>query len=129
MLVDSSVWINHFRGRTTPSVATLRQWLELRGDAVLVADLVLLEVLRGVRNAKEEKLINQLMSELEVVEIGGEALCRDAAKLYARLRSKGVTVAKTIDLLIATWCIRERVPLLHDDADFKAFTPLGLRVI
>ncbi len=126
VLVDSSVWINHLRGQVTPSVATLRRLLADDSAHLLTADLVLHEVTRGCRSEREAALVAERLQGLEVVDLCGARAALSAAKLYRSLRAQGVTVAKTVDLFIANWCIHERAALLHDDKDFDAFTRHGL---
>ena len=126
VLVDSSVWINHLRGQVTPSVATLRRLLADDSAHLLTADLVLHEVTRGCRSEREAALVAERLQGLEVVDLCGARAALSAAKLYRSLRAQGVTVAKTVDLFIANWCIHERAALLHDDKDFDAFTGHGL---
>jgi predicted nucleic acid-binding protein len=128
ILVDSSVWIDHFRGDLTPTVKRLHQYLANDAEALYLADLVMLEVLRGIPNAAQGRMIEQTFYILEVVEIAGVQACKRAASKYAKLRAQGFTTKKLADLLIANWCIDENVALLHDDKDFLPFAKLGLRM-
>lgn len=129
VLVDSSVWINHFRGNLTASTQWLRRVLADNSAVLVGADLVLLEVVRGCRSDREAATMAARLQRLEMVELGGAEAALRAAHLYRKLRAAGTTVAKTVDLLIASWCIHEGVTLLHDDADFRAFERYGLRSI
>lgn len=95
-----------------------------------VTDIILCEVLQGVRGDVAAKAVERELAKLEVFATGGVALARDAARNYRALRSRGHTVRKTIDCLIATFCLRERHSLLHRDRDFDPFeTFLDLSVI
>lgn len=125
ILVDSSVWIDYFRGTETPQVA----WLDdcLGRTPVAVGDLIAAEVLQGIRDDKEFKLVRSAFDSLRQVDLCGYDLAVKAAINYRALRARGVTIRKTIDTLIATRCIEDGLVLLHDDSDFKLFaTHLGL---
>lgn len=125
ILVDSSVWIDYFRDATTPEVDRLDALLGT--DEIGTADLVLAEVLQGTRLDRDFDQVLRLMSELRMIEIGGKEIAVAAARNFRVLRSRGVTVRKTIDTLIATRCIEDRVPLLYSDRDFDPFVDqLGL---
>lgn len=127
ILVDSSVWIDYFRAADTPQVLLLDT---LIGSTPLaVGDLIAAEVLQGVRDAREYKLVRQAFDAFEHVEIGGYDLAIKASENYRRLRQLGFTIRKTIDTLIATRCIEDGLTLLHADRDFGPFAEhLGLRV-
>ena len=123
VLVDTSVWIDFFRGRATPQVTRLK---ELVGQQeILLGDLILAEILQGVRE-HEVARVEKAFTAFRVVPLVGEAVARQSAADYRALRSRGITVRKTIDCLIATWCIRNATPLLHADRDFLPFVDLGL---
>jgi len=128
ILVDSSVWIDYFRGTATPQADRLD---ELLGTVpVAVGDLILTEVLQGFGTDREFNEAKRLMSALEVVDLGGFDVAIEAARNYRRLRELGVTVRKTIDTVIATRCIVDRLQLLHSDRDFDAFEQhLGLQCV
>lgn len=127
ILVDSSVWIDYFRAADTPQVLLLDT---LIGSTPLaVGDLIAAEVLQGVRDAREYKLVRQAFDAFEHVEIGGYDLAIKASENYRHLRQLGFTIRKTIDTLIATRCIEDGLTLLHADRDFGPFAEhLGLRV-
>ncbi|GAA4339411.1 PIN domain nuclease [Variovorax defluvii] len=128
ILVDSSVWIDFFRGTATTPAEQLDRLLQ--SEPVAIGDLILAEVLRGFGNEREFNEARKLLVALDVVTLCGEAIAVEAAKNHRRLRALGVTVRKTIDTLIATWCIENDVMLLHNDRDFDAFeTHLGLRCL
>ncbi|VTU25819.1 type II toxin-antitoxin system VapC family toxin [Variovorax sp. RA8] len=126
ILVDSSVWIDYFRGTDSVSADRLDQLLQT--EPVAIGDLILAEVLQGFSSERDFTEARKLLTALEVVTLRGEAFAIDAAGNQRRLRALGFTVRKTIDTLIATWCIENDGTLLHDDRDFDAFEKhLGLR--
>lgn len=125
MLVDSSVWINFFNRRESPSVDRLSRALAER--PVLLGDLVLVEVLSGFRERLLFRLAGTVFAPLSVVTLCGPDVAPKAAANYRMLRRRGITVRGTIDVIIATWCIENRTALLHDDRDFDVFEgQLGL---
>ena len=128
ILVDSSVWIDYLRGRTTPQVDKLDALL---GDVPLaIGDLILTEVLQGCPTDKEFNAVKRTLAQLEFVVLGGEDVAVAAARNFRKLRARGLTVRKTIDTVIATRCIVSGYELLHSDRDFDAFeTHLGLRCV
>jgi predicted nucleic acid-binding protein len=124
ILVDSSVWIELFRGRTGPTVTRLKS--QLGREDLLIGDLILAELLQGVRDEREARMIEQAFVHYRVVDLVGEAIARESARSYRLLRKQGITVRKTVDCLVATWCIRHGVALLHADRDFEPFVGIGL---
>ena len=128
ILVDSSVWVDYFRGKATRQTELLDSLL---GNQLLaIGDLILTEVLQGFDHDREFRRAKVFLTSLEVVDLGGEIVAVQAAKNFRKLRSAGVTVRKTIDCIIATWCIENGNELLHADRDFDAFEAhLGLRVV
>lgn len=129
ILVDSSVWINFFNGRSTPSVERLANLLDEAVAPLAIADLALFEVLRGFRFERDYLAADRVLRALDVIEIGGDELCRAAAQHYRALRARGVTVTSPIDVLQAAYCIEHHCALLHDDRDFDAMESLrGLKV-
>lgn len=138
MFVDSSIWIDHFRGVATPQVQALNGLLNaLHPDsgapeptAILLGDLVLAEVLRGVSDHRQHRRIRAGLLALPQVTVGGTEIALAAVDHSRALRRLGVTVRKTVDCLIAAWCIARDVPLLHSDRDFLPFAEFrGLRVV
>jgi predicted nucleic acid-binding protein len=128
ILVDSSVWIDYFRGQESPQVEHLDKLLTR--EPLAIGDLILTEVLQGFRTDSDFNQAKALLTKLSVVEIGGQAIAIEAARNFRRLRALGVTVRKTIDTLIATCCIESGYTLLHNDRDFDPFVEhLGLRVV
>lgn len=128
IIVDSSVWIDYFRGVETPQTKKLDQLLGV--VPLAIGDLILAEVLQGCSSDKEFSEVRQTLSALSVVNLGGVDIAIAAAKNFRKLRALGVTVRKTIDTVIATRCIMDGHELLHSDRDFDAFQQhLGLRCV
>ena len=127
-LVDSSVWIDHFRGRST----TQSDWLLNRIDEVdrfYTGDLILAEVLQGCDKDWEFEFVHRQLTSYPVLTVSDREIAIEAARNYRRLRALGITVRKTIDTLIATRCIVDGIPLLYSDRDFDPFVAhLGLAV-
>jgi len=127
ILVDSSVWIDYFRGDATPQAEMLDALLG--NELLAVGDLILAEVLQGFQAERDFNQAKQLLMSFEMVEIVGRDVAIQAARNYRILRGHGITVRKTIDTLIATCCINSGLILLHSDKDFDPFVAhLGLRV-
>ena len=128
ILVDSSVWIDYFRGRPTAQTDLLEGLLD--SQELAIGDLILTEVLQGCKLDKEFNEVRRLLSRLDLVVLGGEDVMIEAAKNYRKLRNLGVTVRGTIDVVLATRCIVSGHQLLHSDRDFDAFEQhLGLRCV
>jgi len=128
ILVDSSVWIDHLRNRATHSVSQLRSLMSV--TPLLVGDLILCEVLRGLRTEAEARLIERGFRQYEIVSLSDPALAVTAAANYRFLRVRGITVRKLVDLIIGTFCIERGHALLHSDRDFEPMERLlGLRTI
>lgn len=127
ILVDSSVWIDHFRGTVNAQTRQLERWLSGQDGPqdIGVADLVVFEVVRGFATAKAQARARDLLLALEVVEIGGVDNALQAATLYRRLRETGRTVRSPIDVLLASYCMTHGHVLLHRDADFEVLKDLG----
>ena len=116
IVVDSSVWIDFLNGRNAPHVRRLRAILGT--DEIIVGDLMLCEVLQGLGSERAAREIEALLRRFEIVPMVGDAIAVAAARNFRSLRGRGITVRKTIDLMIGTWCIENRRPLLHNDSDF-----------
>lgn len=126
ILVDSSVWIDYFRGALTPETDRLDALLGR--EPLATGDLVLTEVLQGLRDHRAFEQARKLLSSLDVVTLGGQQVAIRAAKHFRVLRERGVTARKTIDTVIATRCIVDGYALLYSDRDFDPFVEhLGLR--
>ena len=128
VIVDTTVWIDYFRGRRTAQTRWLDQALGV--TRVGLCDLILCEILQGMQSDADAADVLAQMSSFDLLDTGGMALAVASARNYRRLRARGHTVRKTIDCLIATLCLREGHELLHNDRDFDPFEAvLGLRVI
>lgn len=128
ILIDSSVWIDYFNGNRTAQT----DWLDsaLGETPIIIGDLILTEVLQGFQSDKDFKIARDLLLRIPFMPMGGRELALESAMNYRLLRKKGVTVRKTIDVMIGTFCIHYRLPLLHDDRDFDPMVKfLGLEVI
>lgn len=128
IVVDSTVWIDFLNGHDAPHVRRLR---ELLGAAeIVVGDLMLCEVLQGLGSEREAEEVEALLRRFEIVGMAGADIAVAAARNFRTLRGEGVTVRKTIDLLIGTWCIVHGRPLLHNDRDFAPMVRhLGLEEV
>jgi predicted nucleic acid-binding protein len=127
ILVDSSVWIDYFRGVSNRPAEMLDQLLTQ--EPLEIGDLILAEVLQGFSDDRAFDYARKLLTSLTVVELGGQGIAIQAARNFRALRRLGVTVRKTIDTIIATNCIVNGYILLHNDRDFDLFADhLGLRV-
>jgi predicted nucleic acid-binding protein len=128
VIVDTTVWVDYLRGEQNPQV----EWLHREKDRqrLGLTNLILCEVLQGVRDEGTFTRVHQELGHFEIFENGGVDLAIAAARNFRRLRQRGLTVRKTIDCLIATFCLRESHLLLHRDRDYDAFEQeLGLRVV
>jgi predicted nucleic acid-binding protein len=125
LLVDSSVWIDYFNGVASRQTELLDDILPK--ERPLVGDLILTEVLQGFRSEEEARRAQALLAALEFAPIGGYDLAVKSAANYRLLRGRGITVRKTIDVIIATFCIEHHHVLLHADRDFDRLSEaLGL---
>jgi predicted nucleic acid-binding protein len=127
ILVDSSVWIDYFRGVSSAETGYLDSLLGR--EPLLIGDLILTEVLQGFESDADFEKAIALLDAFETVPLAGKAICEQAARNFRTLRRKGVSIRKTIDTIIATSCIENGYTLLHRDRDFDAFEKhLGLSV-
>jgi predicted nucleic acid-binding protein len=125
IVVDSSVWIDFFNGVSTPEVERLDGLLGV--TPLAIGDLILVEVMQGFRNEKDVATARQLFRSLALLPMLGGRNAWKAAENYRQLRSRGITVRKTIDGIIATACIETNLPLLFSDRDFQPYVEhLGL---
>jgi predicted nucleic acid-binding protein len=128
ILVDSSVWIDLLNNVITESVTRLRQLIPY--SPILVGDLILYEVLQGLRTEAQARLVERSLGRFEAVSLLDPALAVKTAANYRFLRRQGVTVRKTIDLIIGTFCIECGHTLLHNDRDFEPMENLlGLQTV
>lgn len=127
-IIDTTVWIDYFAGTINPHT----EWLdrELGRRPIALTDLILCEILQGIRADSDFNRVRRDLMNFEIFDTGGETLAVTAAQNYRFLRTKGQTIRRTIDCLIAAFCIAEGHSLLHRDRDFDAFEQhLSLRVI
>ena len=125
ILVDSSVWVDYFNGTSSRETDFLD--VTLGSEPVAIGDLILTEVLQGFRNDSDYNLAKTLLMGLTVFDLLGRELAIKTADNYRALRRRGITVRKTADSIIATFCIERRLPLLYSDRDFDPFVKtLGL---
>jgi len=128
VIVDTTVWVDYLQGVRNAET----DWLnaELDRQRLGLTDIILCEVLQGVPDDLIARQVDAALTKCEVFDMGGVALAREAARNYRTLRSRGYTVRKTIDCLIATFCLRGHHALLHRDRDFEPFEKLlGLSVV
>lgn len=128
IVVDSSVWIDYFNGRSTPQTETLDVLLGV--EPIGIGDVILAEVLQGFRSDHDYSTAKGLLMSLTVVEMLGVENALHCAEHYRKLRKQGVTVRKTVDVIIATFCILNQHALLFSDRDFDPFVEhLGLQAV
>ena len=128
VIVDTSVWIDFFRNLRSPETRWLD--LELSRQRIGLVDIILCELLQGIRNDREVRLVASELRRLHLFSPGGLDFAEAAAENYRWLRRKGFTVRGTVDCWIATFCILERHMLLQRDRDFEPFErELGLQVV
>ena len=128
VIVDSTVWVDYVNGKSNEETRLLETKIGL--EDIGLTDLILCEVLQGLRGAREFEEVRAQLLEFSVFQTGGTGMAVETALNYQKLRAKGFTVRKTIDCWIATFCIREGHELLHRDRDFDPFeSELGLRVV
>jgi hypothetical protein len=128
IVVDTSVWVDLLKGRATREVGRLRQLLGAR--EILMGDLILTELLQGFRTDADALLVRRQLDAFPFAPMVGREVALRAADYYRMLRRRGITVRKTIDLLIGTFCIEHGHALLHADRDFEPLAAhLGLRVM
>ena len=116
IMVDSSVWIDYFNGNSTWQTNLLDNLLS--STPIIMGDLIFTEILQGFRYDKEYKAAKSYLDELPFRQMGGYNVAVKSANIYRELRKQGITVRKTLDVIIATFCIIEGLTLLHDDRDF-----------
>lgn len=129
IVVDTSVWVSILNGQPTRPAQQFTRLLE-EGAELALTDIVLTEVLQGLRSEREVALVEDRLSDFAILRLEGLQDFRRAAELYRTARRSGVTVRKTLDVLIASPCVRDDVALLHDDVDFdRLATCTPLRVV
>ena len=116
ILADTSVWIDYFNGVESYHTDSLD--IALSEQTVLMGDIILAEILQGFDSDNDFKKARDALKTLECVRLGGKSLAIKAASNFRFLRSRGITIRKTVDMLIAGWCIEHSIELLHNDKDF-----------
>ena len=125
ILVDSGVWIDYFTGIDNKQTATLDKTLGVQ--SVAAGDLILTEVLQGFRHDRDYRTAKALFDNVTIFEMLGRDMAIRSAENFRTLRKKGITIRKTADVIIASFCIKQKIPLLFSDKDFKPFVKyLGL---
>jgi len=119
ILVDTSVWINYFNGKDDMETDALDA--ALTNESVAIGDIILLEILQGFRNDNDYKKAKETLATLDQYELFGHTMVSKCADNYRTLRKKGITIRKTTDIIIATFCIENKLPLLFSDRDFAPF--------
>jgi predicted nucleic acid-binding protein len=125
IVVDSSVWIDFLNGRNARPVRRLQALLGV--EEIIVGDVMLCEVLQGLTTEHDARRVELVLRRFAIVSMAGDAIAVLAARNFRHLRRRGITIRKTIDLFIGTWCIQNRTALLHNDRDFRPMAQhLGL---
>jgi hypothetical protein len=128
VIVDTSAWIEYLRGGLPRVVNKVDLCLEQ--DLVGIGDLVYCEVMQGIRSPRERREVSTLLLSLPQFDMVGFSMAEKSAANYHLLRSKGVTVGKTIDVLIGTFCAEHGLQLIHHDSDFDLMAKhIGLDII
>ena len=127
IVADTSVWIDYVKGLDASHTNILDH--ELIYNRVVTGDIIIAEFLQGFKNDREYLIAKQIMDNLEYRDFLGKEIAIQAANNYRKLRKQGITVRKTIDVIIATFCIENGLPLIHNDRDFDPMEEiLGLIV-
>ena len=119
ILVDTSAWIDYLNGKDSPHTELLDT--SLIDGTVAIADLIFLEILQGFKSEKDYKLVKSRLSTLEQYSIFNSSMVEPCANNFRFLRKKGIRVRKTNDVIIASYCIQRKIPLLYTDRDFDPF--------
>ena len=128
IIADTSVWIDYFNGKD--SIYTNRLDVELDRGEVAIGDIILLEILQGFRSDSDYRRAKNELNTLDQYEMFGHTMVNKCADNYRTLRKSGITIRKTVVIIIATFCIEKKFHLLHSDRDFLPFVKhLGLKVI
>ena len=127
IVADTSVWIDYVKGIEAPHTDVLDQ--ELAHDRIITGDIIITEFLQGFRDEKDYQKAKYIMDALQYYDFWGKEIAYKAARNFRNLRKKGITVRKTVGVVIATFCIEHNFQLIHNDRDFDAMEQyLGLRV-
>lgn len=127
IVVDTSVWIDYVNGKNTPQTNILD--IDLQNHRIITGDLILTEFLQGFKSDSDYRKAKKMMEALDYYDFVGKNIALKAARNFRLLRKKGITIRKTIDVLIATFCIENNFYLLHNDRDFDPMEKiLGLSI-
>ena len=127
MVADTSVWIDYLKGIEASHTEILDQ--ELLNNRIIIGDIIIAEFLQGFKNVKDYNQAKNIINALEYHDFVGKDIAFKAAQNFRKLRKKGITVRKTIDVIIATFCIENNLQLIHYDHDFDPMEQhLGLKV-
>ena len=125
VLVDTSVWIDYFRGRDSPQTNKLDELID--DERIATGDLIIAELMQGFRTKSQIVAARNIISRLEYFDLVGKDIAFKAAENYRFLRKEGIAIRKTIDIVIGNFCIENGFKLLHADRDFEPMTEyLGL---
>ena len=127
ILVDTSVWIDYFNGQKNKFTDKLDNLL--LSEVIIIGDIILAEILQGFRDDKDFERAKEYLNNLKCHSISNKHIAIKSAENFRQLRKKGITVRKTTDMLIGTFCIENDIPLLRNDRDFEPLEELGLRVV
>ena len=128
IVADTSAWIDYFRGVDASHTDSLDD--AIASNRIIIGDLIITELLQGFRNDKDYDSAKKLIKKLEYRNLAGKDVAYQASQNYRTLRSYGVTVRKTIDVIIGTFCIENKLELIHNDRDFDPMEKhLGLKVL
>ena len=128
ILIDTSAWIDYFNGIDNKMTALVDKILDT--EPVLIGDLIYCELLQGFKTEEKFCEVKELLSNLTLVELVGFKIAEKAALNYRKLRKQGITIRKTMDIIIATYCVENKVALIHKNRDFDLVSePLGLTIL
>jgi len=128
IVADTSAWIDYIKGIKAPHTDILDQ--ALLNYRIITGDIIITEFLQGFKVEKDYNQAKEIMNSLEYYDFVGKEIAHHAAQNFRKLRKNGITVRKTIDVIIATFCIENNFPLIHNDKDFDPMEHyLGLKVI
>lgn len=119
ILVDSSVWIDYFNGNDTPETVKLDSLLGV--EPIAIGDIILTEVLQGFRSDRDYETAKTLLTSLMIYRLLDIKLAIKSAENYRQLRKQGITIRKSVDVIIATFCLENNLSLLFSDKDFVPF--------
>lgn len=127
ILVDTSVWIDYFNGQKSRETEKLDELLSV--EEIITGDIILAEILQGFRKDADFYKAKEYLCSLVCLSISNKNIAIKSAQNFRYLRKKGITIRKTTDMLIGTFCIENNIPLLHNDKDFLPLTELGLQLV